>query len=359
MKILHITNRLSEGGVESFLLQLLPKLRQNGLKVELLVLDKHASSLSSAFTEKGIKVHISHCGSLYNPMQIFEIRKYLPAFDIVHVHLWPTQLYVSIAKTIIKSTVKLITTEHTNFNKRRTYLFYRPVERWMYGKYHMIVGCGVAACNNLVKWIGRNDRIISISNGIDIQKYTRTQKVYGSKENLGLPSNAYVIVMVARFFSQKDHATLIRALLHLPENVCVLFVGSGPTMPQCKTLARDSGLVKRVYFLGKRTDVAEILQISDICVLSTHYEGLSISVIEYMASGKPVIASDVDGMSELIKDKNLLFPVGDSLELAKKILMLMDNPKYAKAKAIENRDHAQNYSIETMVSHYMDIYISM
>lgn len=358
MKILHITNRLSEGGVESFLLQLLPKLRQNGLKVDLLVLDKHASSLSSAFTKKGITVHISHCDSLYNPMQIFEIRKYLSAFDIVHVHLWPAQLYVSIAKIITKAKVKLITTEHTNFNKRRVYPFYRPVERWMYGKYDMIVGCGVAARNNLVKWIGRNDRIISISNGIDIQKYINIQNGYG-KETLGLPPNAYVIVMVARFFPQKDHATLIRALQYLPENVCVLFVGSGSTMPQCEALARDSGLAERVHFLGKRTDVAEILQLSDVCVLSTHYEGLPISVIEYMASGKPVIASDVDGISELITDKTLLFPVGDSLELAKKILILMDNHKYAKAKAIENRDHAQNYSIETMVSHYMDTYINM
>ena len=309
MRILHIVNRLSEGGVESFLLQLLPKLQQNGLKVELLVLDKYATSLASIFAEKGIKVYVSHYGSVYNPMQIFAIRKYLSAFDVVHVHLWPAQLYVSIAKTIINTKAKLITTEHCNFNKRRAYSFYRPIEQWMYRKYDAIVGCGVTSRNNLTEWIGESEQIISIPNGINIQKFKNIQGY--SKDVLGLPSNAYIVVMVARFFKQKDHATLIRALLHLPENVYVLFVGSGSTMPQ---------------------------------------------VIEYMASGKPVIASDVDGMSELIADKKMLFPVGNSLELADRILMLMDNHKYAEAKASENRESAQNYSIEAMVSHYMEIY---
>ena len=356
MRILHIVNRLSEGGVESFLLQLLPRLQQNGLKVELLVLDKHATLLASVFAEKGIKVYVSHYGSVYNPMQIFAIRKYLPAFDVVHVHLWPAQLYVSIAKTITNANAKLVTTEHCNFNKRRAYSFYRPIEQWMYRNYDAIVGCGVASRNNLIEWIGDSDRIISISNGIDIQKFKNIQGY--SKDVLGLPSNAYIVVMVARFFKQKDHATLIRALLYLPKNVYVLFVGSGSTMPQCEALARNSGLTERVRFLGKRADVAEIIQSSDVCVLSTHYEGLPISVIEYMASGKPVIASDVDGMSELIADKKLLFPVGNSLELADRILMLMDNHKYAEVTASENREYAYNYSIEAMVSHYMEIYVS-
>lgn len=175
MRILHIVNRLSEGGVESFLLQLLPRLQQNGLKVELLVLDKHATLLASVFAEKGIKVYVSHYGSVYNPMQIFAIRKYLPAFDVVHVHLWPAQLYVSIAKTITNANAKLVTTEHCNFNKRRAYSFYRPIEQWMYRNYDAIVGCGVASRNNLIEWIGDSDRIISISNGIDIQKFKNIQ----------------------------------------------------------------------------------------------------------------------------------------------------------------------------------------
>ena len=355
MKILHITNRLSEGGVESFLLQLLPKLKEYGLDVELLVLDKRASSLSPVFIEKGIKVHVCNYGSVYNPIKILEIRKYLSGVDIVHVHLWPAQLYTSIAKIINRSKVKLITTEHCNFNKRRAMPFYRPVERWMYNKYNAIVGCGIASRDNLIEWIGDNNRIISISNGIEINRFTTIQKKY-NKEDFNLPSDAFIVTMVARFFKQKDHPTLIRALQYLPKNVYVLFVGSGSTIPQCKEIAHISGVEERIRFLGNRKDVPNILQSSDICVLSTNYEGLPISVIEYMASGKPVVASDVDGMSELIKDKNLLFPVGNSLELAKKISILMNDHEYAETIAKENKENASKYSIEAMVSNYVDLY---
>lgn len=77
MRILHITNRLSEGGVESFLLTFLPRLRSLGHQVELLVLDKSAVSMWSMFETQGIRVHIGKYSNIYNLLNVFEVRRYL------------------------------------------------------------------------------------------------------------------------------------------------------------------------------------------------------------------------------------------------------------------------------------------
>ena len=88
MKILHITNSLSEGGVESFLLNLLPRLREKGYAVELLVLNRNSVSMKKVFEDNGIKVNIGKYNNLYNPFNVFVLRKYLTYYDIIHVHLW-------------------------------------------------------------------------------------------------------------------------------------------------------------------------------------------------------------------------------------------------------------------------------
>lgn len=89
-------------------------------------------------------------------------------------------------------------------------------------------------------------------------------------------------------------------------------------MPACKEEARTSGLENRIRFLGRRADVPRIIASSDICVLSTHYEGLPISVLEYMAAGKPVIVTNVDGIPELMPDPYWMVAPQNAEELGRK-----------------------------------------
>ncbi len=109
------------------------------------------------------------------------------------------------------------------------------------------------------------------------------------------------IIMVARFDSQKDHATLLRALSglkHLSWNLEL--VGDGPLLEETKKLASDLGIAKRVNFTGATNDVPERLSKSQIFVLSTNWEGLPLTIIEAMRAGLPVIASNVGGCSEAV-----------------------------------------------------------
>lgn len=352
MKILHITNRLSEGGVESFLLNLLPQLKVNGHEVELLVLNKEAISMKTIFEDRGIKVYVGRYANLYNPLNIFLLKKYILHYDIIHTHLWPAQLYISIGKLLSHSSAKFITTEHNNFNKRRRFDFYRFIEQWMYNQFDVIIGvCETSRCN-LLKWI-RHPYVIIIPNGIQCELFNGAKPF--DKKDLGLPSSSFMITMTARFFKQKDHSTLIKAASLLPPDIHIVFVGSGESILECKALATELGISERIHFLGRRTDVNRILKTSDLCVLSTHYEGLPISVIEYMSAGKAVVATDVDGIRELISDDCLAKP--NSFEdMALKIRRLYEDKQLLNRTSEQNLLNSLQYNIEEMVNQYNYIY---
>jgi len=353
MKILHITNQLSEGGVESFLLQLLPRLHSLGHEVAVLVLNRTSIALRTEFENLGIHVFVGRYRNLYNPLNIFYLKRFLQKYDIVHTHLWPAQLYVAFAWKLFNSKTNLVTTEHNNFNKRRKYRFYRPVEQWMYNQFKVIVGVCDVSKDNLLTWISHKC-VIAIPNGINREKFTEALPY--DRNELKLPSDAFVITMVARFFPQKDHQTLIRALAYLPSFVYLLLVGSGDMEQECEELAKSLLLSKRVLFLGRRTDVERILKTSDLCVLSTHYEGLPISIIEYMSANKAVVATNVEGVQELIDDKELLAMPGDEEDLAKRIMNLIENKERLYQIADRNLIRSELYSVENMVIRYDNVY---
>ncbi|GAB7214428.1 hypothetical protein OS42_10390 [Dickeya oryzae] len=114
-------------------------------------------------------------------------------------------------------------------------------------------------------------------------------------------------------------------------------------------------MAKRCHFLGSRNDVISIVKLSDVCVLSTHYEGMPLSIIEYMASGKPVIATNVDGVREMLDDE-FLNTREDPCDLASKILKLINNAERTQCIGESNRERAKDYDIIEMTKKYDLIY---
>jgi glycosyltransferase involved in cell wall biosynthesis len=118
------------------------------------------------------------------------------------------------------------------------------------------------------------------------------------------------MIMVARFNEQKDQATLLRAIARLKHHQLHLnLAGSGPSFETCKALAVELGISDRLSFLGDRRDVPELLQQSQVFILSTHYEGLPISILEAMRCGLPVIGSSVNGIPEEVEQGQTGFVV--------------------------------------------------
>lgn len=154
------------------------------------------------------------------------------------------------------------------------------------------------------------------------------------------------IVMVARFEPQKDHATLIRALAGLRDLAWELdLIGDGPLLDRVVHEVERRGLRRRVRFLGACNDVAERLAEAQIFVLASNWEGLPRSILEAMRAGLPVVASDVGGVREAVRDNEtgFLFPRGDEAALGSCLRKLITTPSLRVALGQAGRRRFEEY----------------
>jgi glycosyltransferase involved in cell wall biosynthesis len=174
------------------------------------------------------------------------------------------------------------------------------------------------------------DRLFVIPNGIDVDRYRQRGERDTTRAEMGVAPGGRLIIVVAKLFAQKGHAVLLDALASATvgaEDV-VLLVGEGPERERLEQLVRDRGLAC-VRFLGNRPDVPRLLAASDLFVLPSLWEGLPMALLEAMASGLPVIATDVAGSRQVVigGESGRLIPPGDADALASAIRELIaDEP---------------------------------
>jgi glycosyltransferase involved in cell wall biosynthesis len=351
---------LDIGGAERLMVDLLPLLHTQGnIDVDLLLFNGVDTPFKNELKQQGIQIFelgyvddVDDLWSVYNPRLLFRLKRFMGGYDIIHTHNTACQLYVPIAKSIFGSSASLVTTEHNSTNRRRSKSWFKPIDRWMYKQYDGIICISDQTRQNLEDYIGKKDVMTTIYNGVDISRFLKPVNQIDDKHR-------FVITMVAAFREQKDHGTILRAMKRLPESFCLRFVGRGETEDQVKQMCGDLGLNDRVSFMGMRSDVQDILDDSDIIVLSSHWEGLSLSSIEGMASGRPFVASDVDGLREIVSGAGVLFPHGDDEALANSIQQLCDNPSYYRQVAEACQERAKGYDISIMADKYLALYKSL
>lgn len=360
MRILHVITMLDIGGAERLMVDLLPRLRDMGHDVELLLFNGVDTPFRTKLEEQGIRIYeLSHGHDVkkyyfdvYNPCHVIGLRKFLHGYDIIHTHNSICQLYVPLSRALFQYKVKLVTTEHNATNRRRKMAWFKPIDRWMYNQYEKVVCISNQTYVNLLSYIGDNANACVIKNGVNVQHYIRPRAEVSKKQR-------YVITMVSAFREQKDHETLLRAMTHLPENYYLKLVGDGTRIQDVQSYCVDLSLGDRVTFMGNQMDVPAILEKSDVIVLSSHWEGLSLSSIEGMASGRPFIASDVDGLHEMVNGAGVLFPHGDEVALAKEIQNLCENPEYYRKTVLACQERAKQYDISVMAEGYDKLYRSL
>ena len=239
---------------------------------------------------------------------------------------------------------------------------WKMLDRWMYGRYDKIVCISELTMSNLLSHIGEGyrDKCALVYNGIDLSVYGHEggDKDYACEEG---EERDKKVVMVSAFRAQKDQKTLIKAMKQLPDDYVLKLVGGGDDtlMSECKELAADLHLQDRVIFMGVRTDIPKILQDADVVVLSSNYEGLSLSSVEGMASGRPFVASDVEGLSDIVGGYGVLFPHGDSRALASAIKRLCEDEKYRDEVVGRCMERAKMFDIKEMADKYMKIYYAI
>jgi len=215
------------------------------------------------------------------------------------------------------------------WRKKIHILAYRLINRWV----DKIVVVSKAVRNAVLKEErAPEEKIEVIYNGVDIERFKVKIDTEQIKRDLKIPQEAKIIGSVGNLRPIKGHKFLIKAaqrvISHYPE-AHFLIIGEGDLRNSLETLSKDLGINSNIHFLGKRDDVPELLSIMDVCVLPSLSEGLSNTLLEYMAAQKPIIATNVGGNPEVIEDgKNgILIPPQDPIALAEQIIRLFKNPK--------------------------------
>lgn len=354
MRILHVITSLHTGGAEKLMVDLLPRFRDMGHDVELLLFDGTETPFYNQLSALGIKIHrLSIGGNVYNPLHIFRIRNYIGQFDIIHTHNTACQYFVSVASRLKTKKSKLVTTEHSTTNRRRDISLFRHIDRWMYRRYERIICIANSTASNLESFIGQNSHIQVINNGIDLSKFR------ASTSNKINPDKGIIISMIAAFRPGKDQDTLIKAMRLLPDNYRLWLIGDGERRDALTALTKQLGLNNRVEFLGIRNDIPAIMEKSHIIVLSSHWEGLSLSSVEGCASGRPVIASDVQGLREVVGGAGILFPDDDYRTLAKEIMHLATDSRLYDSIVTRCQNRANDYDINLMAQRYNEVYLKV
>ena len=209
------------------------------------------------------------------------------------------------------------------------------------------------------------DKITVIHNGVDLQRYGRAVDKSMVRRILGLSADAWVIAVLAILKEEKGHRYLLEAMRSVTSrygDVHVLLIGSGPLRDELQKYVEHLNMEDKVHFLGNRRDVPELLAASDLFVLPSLWEGLSMALLEAMASAKPIVATAVSGTTQVLvaKETGLIVPPRNSSELSKAIVQLLSNPEQAqKMGQTAKRRVETSYSAHKQAEKYLVLYNSL
>ena len=215
------------------------------------------------------------------------------------------------------------------------------------------------------KIVLRRDKIAKIYSGIDLDRFrpVTEEEKNRVREKWNIRHDDAVIGIVSKLWEGKGHEILIRAFKEVKKDIKVarlIIVGEGPLYSMLNDLVDRLGLSDSVLFTGFQMDVAEIISSFDVVVLPSYFEGMGRVLLEAMAMGKPVVASRVGGIPDLVKDSvnGFLITPGDVKELSDALKKLLNNKGLANIMGRDGRKGiTDKFSTDVMVRSISDIYI--
>jgi len=202
------------------------------------------------------------------------------------------------------------------------------------------------------------DKVFVVPNGVDVEKFHPRWPSPTLRDELHLPDGAPVAAIVAALRPEKHHALFLAAAGLVREAVPearFLIVGDGPERARLEALAREMSMADAVHFLGTRSDVAEVLSLVDVALLTSHMEASPVSLLEAMACEKPVVATRVGSVPETVVEGETghLVAPGDARAIADRVVELFGDPDGAARMGRAAREHVvAHWSVERMVEGY-------
>jgi glycosyltransferase involved in cell wall biosynthesis len=352
-----ITNADSFGGAQRNTLLTLTGLVRDGYEAELVC--GPGGRLIGEAKANGIAVRVvpdlvrqidpvKDCRALFMLNKLFRSREY----DIVHTHSTKGGVLGRLAAWLARVPVIVHTVHGVPFEmngdvKTRIYI---GMERFMGKVTDRLVCVGKELCREAEEWrIVPHQKLVTIYSGIDFSSYIAQRRPVAVKRDLGVEDSSPIVGCIGRLSQQKAQHYLVEAIALLKDsfpNIKLLLVGEGPLRPLLEKQVQSLDLATHIQLLGQRDDVADLLQVFDIYAMSSRWEGVGRALTEAMHCARPIVATAVNGVTELIVDgeTGLCVPPHDPTALAAAIKRLALDRQLAERMA----ENAQRKAMDLM-----------
>jgi glycosyltransferase involved in cell wall biosynthesis len=355
VRVLHLIRTLERGGAERVVANYAKYHDRTRFEVSVCCLVDRGE-IADEVEAYGVKVDCLNKKGR-NPNVIIRLCKLLnrERIDILHAHNVSAAFWGVLAAKLA-GIPTLIITEHNVVTNRSWYS--KTLAKMLGASVNSLIAVSEGVRLSHLREYGLSPRkVITIRNGIDIEHFNGKDQP-APKEllaDMGIEDNCFIVGNVGSLTEQKNQACFIdmaQLVLETVPNTHFIIIGEGALRPNLETQIRRLGLENRVHLLGKRPDVKDLLRAMDIFVLSSLWEGLPISILEAMASGIPIIATDVGGNSEAIKGgiSGILVPPGNASTIAEAVTRLLHDKSFSESlakRAFESL--TENFSAATMV----------
>ena len=358
IRVLHLITSLDRGGAENHLLALMTHANRVEFAFETAVLCGEGE-LVPIFRSAGIPLHLLKARSRFDPLALGRLVRLLRKrqYDVLHSHLFRADIYGGLAVAQLGRTRPyLVSTRH---NDDRFFLnpFVGIVHYLLSARQDMIIAISDHVAHfTIATGVRSPSKVRRVYHGLgppDTRELEREgQRIRGE---LGVRPADFLVGNVGRLAPQKGQRHLVAAMPMLLERVPTahaVIAGGGDLEPYLRELADDVGVAERVHVLGPRRDVPALMHALDAFAMPSIWEGFGIVLLEAMAAGKPVVASRVATIPEVVVDgeTGLLVPAGEAAALAEALASLALDPDLARRMGEAGRARLQrHFSVEKMV----------
>ena len=362
MKILHIISSGGMYGAEAVILNMSRTLNESSHSSILGVFSNSANpnlQLHAAATAQGIESHLISCTGQIDrtvPSSIRELTARTNA-DVVHAHGYKADIYCYFA--LRTSDVPLVSTCHTWYDNDLTVSLYGAADRFILRNYAAVVAVSEDVRQRLLKAGVRKDKVHIVRNGIDLRPFDNATP---SLREISPTDNAPIVGLIGRLATEKGVDIFLRAaarvLAELPATKFVV-IGEGPDREQLELLIDELQIRKNVFMLGRRDDMPGVYASLDIMVSASRHEGLPMAILEGMASSRPVVATAVGAVPDVIADgrTGVLVPSENVEALAAKIVTLLNDRTHRDSLGVAAKKLIEEeFSAARMTADYLHIY---
>ena len=353
IKILHITTSGNFGGTEKMIYYFIKMSSKNFENV--LVILKDEGEFLEKIKKLNVKTYFINIKNIFNLSKLFKVYKIIKTEnpDIIHSYLFHSNI---IARILGKTAgIKNIVCGQRNIDKWKN-IFHILLDRITSIYCKLIISNTEAGKNRLVKKEKINPgKIIVIQNGVEKPFVPKKKETIEWKNKFNIPNNATIISTAASLTKKKGIPYLIKAF-ELAANeysdIHLIIAGKGPLECQLKELSKQQKNKDRIHFVGFQNNINFLLSATDIFVLPSLWEGMPNAILEAMSFGIPVIATNVGGTPEIIKDgeNGFLIPPENEYAIYEKIKYCLENQEKIKIIGLNAKKETENkFSIEKMV----------